>query len=73
MDFKHTCKVFDDNKKISDEDINYILEIGRKFPSSFGMEAWKFLRPKSKTSSCLLESSSYERSRLVYITDLVKV
>ncbi len=41
--FRHACKIFDDTKKISDEDMHYILEIGRKSPSSFGMEAWKFL------------------------------
>lgn len=43
MDFRHACKIFDDTKKISDEDIKFILETGRKSPSSFGMEAWKFL------------------------------
>lgn len=43
MNFRHACKVFDDTKKITDEDLNYILEAGRKSPSSFGMEPWKFL------------------------------
>lgn len=43
MDFRHACKVFDENKKISDEEMHFILEAGRKSPSSFGMEAWKFL------------------------------
>lgn len=43
MDFRHACKIFDDTKKISNEDLNYILEAGRKSPSSFGQEPWKFL------------------------------
>jgi len=43
MDFRHACKAFDDTKKISDEDMNFILEAGIKSPSSFGMEPWKFL------------------------------
>jgi nitroreductase len=43
MDFRHACKIFDETKKISDEDMNYILEAARKSPSSFGMEPWKFL------------------------------
>jgi len=43
MNFRHACKIFDKTKKISDEDIDYILEVARKSPSSFGMEAWKFL------------------------------
>lgn len=43
MDFRHACKIFDESKKINDEDMNFILEAGRKSPSSFGMEPWKFL------------------------------
>ena len=43
MEFRHACKIFDDTKKINDEDLNFILEAGRKSPSSFGMEPWKFL------------------------------
>jgi len=43
MDFRHACKMFDTEKKILDEDMHTILEAGRKSPSSFGMEAWKFL------------------------------
>ncbi len=43
MDFRHACKIFDTTQKISDKDMHYILEVGRKSPSSFGMEAWKFL------------------------------
>jgi nitroreductase len=43
MKFRHACKLFDENKTISDEEIAYIVEAGRTSPSSFGMEAWKFL------------------------------
>ncbi|MFK5882248.1 MAG: NAD(P)H-dependent oxidoreductase [Sulfurospirillum sp.] len=43
MEFRHACKLFDENKKIEDEDIRYILEAGRLSPSSFGMEGWRFL------------------------------
>jgi len=43
MAFRHACKRFDESKKISDEKMNYILDVGRTSPSSFGQEAWKFL------------------------------
>ncbi|MCD6259307.1 MAG: NAD(P)H-dependent oxidoreductase [Helicobacteraceae bacterium] len=43
LDFRHACKIFDETQKISESDIRTILEAGRKAPSSFGMEAWKFL------------------------------
>ena len=36
MNFRHACKVFDENKKISDDDFQYILESARLSPSSFG-------------------------------------
>ncbi len=41
--FRHACKVFDADKKISDDDFLFILETGRLSPSSFGFEPWKFL------------------------------
>lgn len=43
MDFRHACKMFNEAKKISEKDIYNILDMGRKSPSSFGMEGWKFL------------------------------
>ncbi|MGB6328577.1 MAG: NAD(P)H-dependent oxidoreductase [Halarcobacter sp.] len=43
MEFRHACKIFDETKKIDEEELNFILEAGRKSPSSFGMEPWKFL------------------------------
>ncbi len=43
MDFRQACKLFDENKKISENDFLYILEAGRLSPSSFGMEHWRFL------------------------------
>ncbi|MDQ0884838.1 NAD(P)H-dependent oxidoreductase [Peribacillus sp. V2I11] len=41
--FRHACKAFDVNKKISDEDFHFILETGRLSPSSYGFEPWKFV------------------------------
>lgn len=43
LNFRHACKEFDENKKISEEDFNFILETARLSPSSFGFEPWKFL------------------------------
>lgn len=41
--FRHACKEFDTDKKITIEDFDFILEIARLSPSSFGLEPWKFL------------------------------
>lgn len=40
---RFTCKRYDPNRTVSDEDLNTILEAGRLSPSSFGLEPWKFL------------------------------
>lgn len=41
--YRYACKEFNKEKKISDEDFNFILETGRLSPSSFGWEPWKFI------------------------------
>jgi nitroreductase len=38
FNFRHACKVFDPERKISDAEFNPILEAVRLSPSSFGME-----------------------------------
>jgi nitroreductase len=58
FNFRHACKEFDPEKKISEKDFAFILETGRLSPSSFGYEPWQFmvvqnmkLREKLKTIS----------------------
>ncbi|WP_067145853.1 NAD(P)H-dependent oxidoreductase [Pseudotamlana agarivorans] len=41
--FRHACKLFDTNKKVSDDDMNFILKTGMLSPSSFGFEPWHFV------------------------------
>ncbi len=43
MDYRHACKLFDIKQRIDEEDMRFILEAGRKSPSSFGQEPWRFL------------------------------
>ncbi len=41
--YRHATKEFDASKKLTEEDINFILEIARLSPSSFGFEPWHFI------------------------------
>ena len=43
MEFRHACKLFDPQQKLTEKEIKYILTQGQQSPSSFGMEPWKFL------------------------------
>lgn len=47
--FRFACKEFDQNKKISDSDFEFILQVARLSPSSFGIEPWKFLVIQGKS------------------------
>ena len=71
MDFRHACKEFDEGKKISDEDMKYILEIGRKSPSSFGMEAWKFLVITNEELKAKLRPACWDQVQVTSCSHLV--
>jgi len=43
LNFRHACKSFDPGKKIPKEKLDIILTAAHLSPSSFGLEAWKFL------------------------------
>lgn len=73
MDFRHACKVFDDNKKINDEEMHYILEAGRKSPSSFGMEAWKFLVITNEDVKAALKPFCWDQVQVTSCSHLVIV
>ncbi len=38
LNFRHACKLFDESKKISNDDIKYILQATHLSPTSFGMQ-----------------------------------
>ncbi len=42
LNFRHACKAFDPQKKISQGHLEMILTAAHLSPTSFGMEAWKF-------------------------------
>lgn len=71
MDFRHACKAFDETKKISDEDMTYILETGRKSPSSFGMEPWKFLVITNEELKAKLRPACWDQVQITSCSHLV--
>ncbi|MGE4511980.1 MAG: nitroreductase family protein, partial [Sulfurimonadaceae bacterium] len=73
MDFRHACKAFDVSKKISDEDMYAILEMGRKSPSSFGMEGWKFLVITNDALKAKLRPACWNQEQITSCSHLVVV
>lgn len=71
MDFRHACKVFDENKTIPDEQMHFILESGRKSPSSFGMEGWKFLVITNEALKAKLRPHCWDQVQVTSCSHLV--
>ena len=73
MDFRHACKTFDETKKISDENMRFILEVGRKSPSSFGQEGWKFLVITNDELKAKLRPFCWNQAQITTCSHLVIV
>ena len=72
--FRAACRAYDPTRKISREDMDYILELGRLSPSSVGSEPWKFwvlqnvtIRDKIAPVSWGIKHPMNEMSHLVVI------
>jgi nitroreductase len=73
MAFRHACKIFDESKKISDSDMKDILEVGRLSPSSFGMEAWKFLVITNEELKAKIRPACWDQVQVTSCSHLVIV
>lgn len=73
FNFRHACKVFDENKKIPQEEVNYILEAGRKSPSSFGLEPWHFIVVSDDKIKAALKPVCFEQKQITTCSHLVIV
>lgn len=73
MNFRHACKIFDETKKISDEDIKFILEVGRKSPSSFGQEGWKFLVITNEELKAKIRPHCWDQPQVTTCSHLVVI
>lgn len=71
MDFRHACKLFNEDKKISDENIIEVLEAGRTSPSSFGMEPWKFLVITNEELKAKLRPHCWNQPQITTCSHLV--
>jgi len=57
--FRQAIKEFKEDKEISQEDFEFILETGRLSPSSMGWEPWKFLVVQNKALRQKLQEFSW--------------
>ena len=73
MHFRHACKLFDDTKQMSKEDLHFILEAGRLSPSSFGMEQWQFFVIRDEQMREEIRKAAWNQAQITTASELVAV
>ncbi|NLK67504.1 MAG: NAD(P)H-dependent oxidoreductase [Campylobacteraceae bacterium] len=73
LSFRHACKIFDENKKISDSDFLEIMEAARLSPSSLGLQHWEFWLIKNKELKAKLRKACWNQVQLTSCSHLVVV
>ncbi|MEI8361338.1 MAG: NAD(P)H-dependent oxidoreductase [bacterium] len=71
--WRYATQVFDKDKKVSDDDINTILESGRLAPSSYGIEAWKFLVIRNVALRTKLKEAGYGQLKITDASHLIVI
>lgn len=59
LNFRHACKIFDPERKISEHEFDTILEAARLSPTSFGHEPFKILMIQSQEKRELFREFSW--------------
>lgn len=70
LHWRYAVKVFDPTKKITEENLRTILEVGRLAPSSSGVEPWNFIVVKNPELRQKLRAVSYDQPK---VTDAVYI
>ena len=73
LKFRHACKIFDESKKISAGEFDFILEAGRLSPSSTGLEQWDFLVVQNKELREKIKAVSWNQVQITSCSHLVVI
>ena len=73
LKFRHACKIFDESKKISAGEFDFILEAGRLSPSSTGLEQWDFLVVQIKELREKIKAVSWNQVQITSCSHLVVI
>lgn len=71
LKWRYATKIFDATKKVSQEDLNTILDAGRLAPSSFGIEAWKFLVIENPELRAKLRAAAWDQPKVTDASHLI--
>lgn len=73
MNWRYAVKAYDRDKRVSKEDLETILEVGRLAPSSLGHEPWKFLVIENPALREQIRGAAWNQSPVTDATYLVVI
>ena len=73
LNFRHACKLFDPKKKIPKELLDIILTAAHLSPSSFGLEAWKFLVISSDEVRKILRPACWNQPQITDASHVIVI
>lgn len=73
LNWRYAVKEFDATKKISQEDMDTILESARLAPSSIGLEPWKFIVVINEELRAKIRTVGYDQSKITEASHLVVI
>ena len=71
LNWRYAAKAFDENKKVSEEDLNIIIEAFRLTPSSFWLQPWKLVIVKNRDLKNKLIEHSWGQTQVANCSDLL--
>ena len=71
LQFRHACKIFDENRAIPSEQFSEILDAGRMSPSSMGVEPTRFLVVRDKDLRQKLKEACWGQIQLTSASEVV--
>ena len=73
LNYRYAVRIFDPSKKVSTDDLNTILESARLSPSSFGIEAWKFIVVTNQKIRAKIRVAGYDQPKITEASHLVVI
>ncbi len=71
LNWRYATKKFDTEKKLSENDLKFLLEAARLSPSSFGLQPWKIIVVENKEIREKLKSAAWNQPQVTEASHLL--
>lgn len=71
LEWRYATKVYDPTKKLTDDQLNVLLESLRLAPSSYGLQAWKFIVVTNPEVRKQLRAVAWDQSQVTDASHLI--